>query len=210
MPKACHWWCLSLAGLFYRIIQAVHRCTPTVNQVARLVSFCLPSQMMYTCSWWRRQTMRDWIILTLYCKTSLEICTNHVAWTSTYQAENGHGGTQMVLSGSQRKKREQPLPCGAPLNRGWAYAEGLCNRVEPRAGAHVSGVFTAFWHHYRKSSGSMSRVRSRSSHDFGTCKENATVQCRLQILQRVWPQDSSKVSTAQRHSLCKYRSHAQT
>jgi len=51
---------------------------------------------------------------------------------------------------------------------------------------------------------------SRSVHDFGTCKENAAAQCRLPSLKRVWPQDSSEVGTAQRHSLCKYRSHAQT
>ena len=44
---------------------------------------------------------------------------------------------------------------------------------------------------------------SRSVHDFGICKENAAAQCRLPILKGVWPQDSSEVGTAQRHSLCK-------
>ena len=53
-------------------------------------------------------------------------------------------------------------------------------------------------------------VGSRSVHDFGTCKKNAFAQCRLPILKRVWPQDSSEVGTAQRHYFCKYRSHAQT
>ena len=56
------------------------------------------------------------------------------------------------------------------------------------------------------------KVRSRSVHanGFGTCKEDAAAQCQLQILTRVWPQNLSEVGTAQLHSLCKYRSHAQT
>jgi len=54
------------------------------------------------------------------------------------------------------------------------------------------------------------RVGSMSVHHFCTCKENAAAQCRLPILKRVWPQDSSEVGTAHRHSLCKYQNHAQT
>jgi len=53
--------------------------------------------------------------------------------------------------------------------------------------------------------------KCRGELDPGLCMTSVlAVQCRLPILERVWPQDSSEVGTAQRHSLCKYRSHAQT
>ena len=56
----------------------------------------------------------------------------------------------------------------------------------------------------------ISKCKGKS--DLGLCMSSVFAKkmplCRLLIQKRVWPRDSSKVGTAQRHSLCKYRTHA--
>ena len=50
----------------------------------------------------------------------------------------------------------------------------------------------------------------RSVCEFGTCKENAAAQCRLAMNFAAKHVCKSEVGIAQPHSLCMYRSHAQT
>jgi hypothetical protein len=79
-------------------------------------------------------------------------------------------------------------------NRNFKYIQFLCIHIQ---------------HSWKKPPGTSSSQNSFWD-CYGSFAEQRLFKCRVPIFKRVqvWPQDSSEVGTAQRHSVCKYRSHA--